>query len=138
MLDRVARDLAARLTRDFRAGLLTNDELEDGWPQSLNDRALIAIGTTLWRFYDDHHAHVLKRSDWTDAELDRYAAFLDTDLPYEWSEDRFDKFDWSAMIPFASAMPWVGSRRKRIKEARRLEGDPDAWPFIRAADVKVS
>jgi len=138
MIDRAARDVAAHLTRQFRDGLLTNDDLEDQWPDRSEDRALKAMASMLWRYYDDNRVHTLSNPNReTVAELTRYAAFLDTDLPYEWSEDRFDRIDWIGIadrLTLGRVRALANILRSR---ARRLEaeGDVAVWPFVRAADI---
>lgn len=138
MVDRAARDAAAHLTRLFRDGLLTNDHLEDRWPHGSEDRALKAIGSMLWRFYDDHRVHTLSNPHpETVAELTRYAAFLDTDLPYEWSLDRFDTFDWWGLANRVTLRMIPALCRKVESQQRAISGEGDAtvWPFTRARDV---
>jgi hypothetical protein len=138
VIDRQARATAAHLTRQFRDGLLTNDDLEDQWPHRSEDRALKALASMLWRYYDDNRVHTLSNPNReTVAELTRYAAFLDTDLPYEWSGDRFDRIDWIGIadrLTLGGVPAFANIVRSR---ARRLEaeGDVTVWPFNRAADV---
>lgn len=138
MIDRAARDAAAHLTRQFRDGLLTNDDLEDQWPRSSQDRALKAIASMLWRFYDDHRVHTLASPhSETVAELTRYAAFLDTDLPYEWSLDRFDTIDWRGLANRLTlgVIPALSKKVESQQQAISCEGDATVWPFTRAEDV---
>lgn len=138
MIDRAARDAAAHLTRQFRDGLLTNDELEDQWPYGSEDRAVRALASMLWRFYDDHRVHTLSNlHPETLAELNRYAAFLDTDLSYEWSEDRFDTIDWMGIADRLTGglIPALSKRVRSRFERTSSEGDVSVWPFTRAADV---
>lgn len=141
MIDRLARDAAAHLTRQFRDGLLTNDDLEDQWPYGSEDRALRAVASMLWRFYDDHRVHTLSNlHPDTVAELNRYAAFLDTDLCYEWSEDRFDTIDWKGIADRLTGglIPALSKRVRSRTERTSSEGDVSVWPFARAADIPPS
>ena len=138
MIDRDARTTAAHLTRQFREGLLTNDDLEDQWPHGSEDRALKAIASMLWRFYDDHRVHTLSNPHpETVAELTRYSAFLDTDLPYEWSEDRFDKINWIGIADRLTLGRVPALANILRSRARRLEaeGDVAVWPFVRESDI---
>ncbi|MFN3536995.1 MAG: hypothetical protein ACK4Y4_06070 [Brevundimonas sp.] len=138
MIDRAARDAAAHLVRQFRDGELTNDDLEDRWPCRSDDRALPALASMLWRFYDDHRTHTLdNHPPETAAELTRYAAFLDTDLPYEWSLDRFDTIDWLGLANRLTlgVIPALSRKVERQQQAISGEGDVTVWPFVRAADV---
>ena len=97
-----------------------------------------AMASMLWRFYDDHRVHTLaKPHPETVAELTRFAAFLDTDLPYEWSDDRFDKIDWMGIADRLTLGRVPALANILRSRARRLEaeGDVAVWPFIRVADV---
>ena len=92
----------------------------------------------LWRFYDDHRTHAIDDlHPETAAELTRYALFLDTDLPYEWSLDRFDTVDW---LGFANRLtlgviPALSKKVESRYQAISNEGDVTVWPFARAADM---
>ena len=138
MIDRAARDAAALLVRQFRDGKLTNDDLEDRWPYRTGDRALTALASMLWRFYDDHRTHTLDNlHPETVAELTRYAVFLDTDLPYEWSLDRFDTIDWLGLTNRLTlgVIPALSKKVESQHQAISGEGDVTVWPFARAEDV---
>ena len=71
------------------------------------------------------------------AELNRYAAFLDTDLSYEWSKDRFDTIDWMGIADRLTGglIPALSKRVRSRSERTSSEGDVSVWPFTRAADV---
>lgn len=138
MIDRAARDAAALLIRRFRDGSLTNDALEDQWPAKSDDRALTALASMVWRFYDDNRTHNLGNPHpETVVELTRYAAFLDTELPYEWSLDRFDTIDWRGLANCLTlgVIPALSNRVESQYQAILGEGDVAVWPFTRAADV---
>lgn len=95
----------------------------------------------LWRTYDDHRVHRLDKPprDLTE-ELSRYAAFLDSDLTYEWSEDRFDTIDWLAALNRMTfgLLPVVSDHLKRRDARRASEGNVLVWPFRREADLPDS
>lgn len=103
-----------------------------------NDRALAALESMLWRTYDDLRVHTLDNppQELTE-ELSRYAAFLDTDLTYEWSEDRFDRIDWLAALNRMTfgLLPIVSDRLKRRDARRASEGDVLVWPFRQETDL---
>ena len=96
------------------------------------------MASMLWRFYDDHRVHTLaKPHPESVAELTRYGAFLDTELPYEWSEDRSDTIDWIGIadrLTHGRVPAFVNVVRRRA-ERLEIEGDIAVWPFIRLADV---
>lgn len=136
MIDRSSRDLAAELTRDYRDGLLTYDELKCRWPFMSDDRALRAIGTMLWRYHDESDSPALKAPDLTD-DLSGYAAFLDSGLEYQWTQDRFDTVDWLAWANHLTfgLVPIVATAVARREARWEREGEPLAWPFARHDDT---
>lgn len=138
MIDRAARDTAAPLIRQFRDGALTNDDLDDQWPQKSQDDALAPLADMLWRYYDDHRVHKLidLHSD-VAADLSRYAAFLETDLPYEWPDKDFGAIDLLciARTSKGNELGVLTAQNKRRVDALMLSGDVAVWPFIRADDV---
>ena len=93
MIDRPARDKAAALVRDFRDGRIDNDRFVANFPARSDDRAIRAISTRLWYFYDDLHRHRLTgKSALTrkaTAVFDRCIAFLESDEKYTWPIDDF-------------------------------------------------
>ncbi len=95
----------------------------------------------LWRYYDDHRTHTLTGAHpETVAELSRYAAFLDCDLPYQWSEDRFDTIDWIGLadrLTFGLIAP-ISKRLERRNQKASIEGDAAVWPFVRATDLPMT
>ena len=144
MIDRQNRNLAATLVRKFRDGEITSDELETDWPSGSDDKALEALGSRIWAFYDDHYPRRMTGREAATPEerklLTRYAAFLDSPLPYEWSKSNFYGLGGCGCLVFVSlgllwpVDRWIKRRNAREEEELRLEGDLDVWPFIRAAD----
>lgn len=106
MIDRQKRDLAATLVRRFRDGEINSDELEADWPASSDDKALKAIESRVWAFYDDHYPRRMIGRDaaipYERELLTRYAAFLSSPLPYEWSKSNFYGLGGCGCLVFAS------------------------------------
>jgi len=144
MVDRQKRDLAASLVRKFRDGEITSDDFETDWPSRSDDKALEALESRIWAFYDDHYPRrMIGREAATPEEhelLTRYAAFLDSPLPYEWSKSNFYGLGGCGCLVFVSLgllWPvdwWIKRRNAREEAALRPEGDLNVWPFIRSAD----
>src|SRR5665213_2403008 len=149
MIDRGARARAADLIRYFRDGRLTNDELVEKWPSRSSDRVIEAMNNMLWNYYDDLKEHALTGKyallDDGRANLTRYAQFLDSDLPYEWPQVRFDRVGtpaWpfvviGAILTLGLVLPVYFWHRRRIGEFEadlRRTGEFDLWPFIRKCD----
>ena len=144
MIDRQKRDVAAKLVRQFRDGELTSDDLESDWPSQSEDKALQAVESRVWAFYDDHRPRRMIGGEAASPEerelLTRYAAFLDSPLPYEWSKSNFYGLGGCGVLVILSLgllWPvdwWIKQRNARTEARLRQEGDLDAWPFIRRAD----
>ncbi len=84
MVDVEARRRAAQLLRQFRAGSLTNDQLEDRFPTG-KDEAVGEVFRRVWYLYDDLHEHTFVPSPEAVALLERCADFLDSDAQeYGW------------------------------------------------------
>ena len=105
VIDRPSRDFAASLIRRFRDGALTNDQFQDEWPSNREDRALGALATMLWHFYDDRKEHTLtgRHALTLDGRefFDRCVLFAESDLPYEWPEEDFigiNGLGWRLMV----------------------------------------
>src|SRR5258708_2804900 len=59
MIDRHARDIAAKTLRDFMEGSISNEEYERKYPRSKDDPALWEIYIQVWFFYSDIKTHKL-------------------------------------------------------------------------------
>jgi hypothetical protein len=98
----------------------------------------------LWRFHDDHKEHALvgKKAldDYGRTELTRYAAFLDTDLPYRWSKENFIGIGGlGLLVPLSLGLlwpldRWIKARQRQADERLGAEGEVSAWPFIYTTD----
>jgi hypothetical protein len=146
MIDREKRDVAAKLVRQFRDGKITSDDLESEWPQKSEDKALEAVESRVWAFYDDHRPRRMigrqAASPEERDELTRYAAFLDTSLPYEWSKSNFYGIGGCGVLVVLSLgllWPvdwWIKKRNASTEAELRKQGDLDVWPFIRPGDYE--
>jgi hypothetical protein len=144
MIDRQKRDIAAKLVRQFRDGEITSDDLESDWPFRSEDKGLKAVESRVWAFYDDHRPRRMTGKQAASPEerelLTRYAAFLDSPLPYEWSKSNFYGLGGCGPLVFLTLgllwpVDWLIKHRNAREGAElRQEGDLDVWPFIRPAD----
>jgi hypothetical protein len=144
MIDRKNRDLAATLVRQLRDGAITSDDLETDWPIQSDDKALEAVASAVWGLYDDHRPRRMTGRHAASPEereaLTRFAAFLDSPLPYEWSKSNFYGLGGCGILVILSfgllwPVDWWIKRRNAHNEAElRQEGDFEFWPFIRRAD----
>jgi hypothetical protein len=143
MIDRANRSLASKLVRQFRDGEINSDDLESDWPRS-DDKALRAVESMVWAFYDDHYPRrMIGRNAATPDEheaLTRYAAFLDSDLPYEWPRPNFYRIGglgplkWITLGLLWPLDWWIRRRNSRLEAELRAVGDFDVWPFLRRED----
>ncbi|MDG2520582.1 hypothetical protein P7B02_03425 [Caulobacter segnis] len=102
----------------------------------------------IWGLYDDRREHALVGEDGVDAnrrsDLARYAAFLDTDLPYSWSRDNFVGIaGLGVLVPLSLGLlwpldHWIKARIRRADDRFAAEGEVAAWPFMNAADFMAS
>lgn len=69
------------------------------------------------------------------ALLSRYAAFLDTDLPYEWPESNFIRMSGlGALVPLSLGLlgpadRWIRKRNAKFDAMMDAHGDLSVWPF---------
>ena len=90
-MDRQARDTAAALLEAFVDHRITNDQLQDSWPES-EDPALREIDRAVWLTYDDLEEHLGPRDG--HELIKRCAAFLRSDEPYAWPQAPF----WRSLL----------------------------------------
>jgi hypothetical protein len=121
-VDRAKRDLAAKLVRDFVAGHITNDELEDQWPLGRGDPALNEIFQFVWSFYDDLTTHRFNGGPDAAHALEQCAAFLESDEPYVWPV----RNAVVRLILFVLALVTFGLVTQLVTRWTDL---PDYWPF---------
>ena len=130
MVDREGRRRAANLITAFIAGEITNDDIENGWPEKSTDKALEAIYLRLWSFYSDLRTHKILStvaSQQTES-FRRIIDFLESDLEYEWRD--LGLHSW--FNPWLLALK-IGALSHERKEKLRF-GDYEVWPFFRRID----
>lgn len=128
MIDGKSRKKAAEVARRFFAGQISNFEFENQYPAS-KDRAIWAIGSTFWCFYDDLREHKLKGkwaiNETTKKLMGRCIVFLHSSEEYKWPE-----------ISHPGARPVeYGKISKLLNRHKRQDrflasGDIQFWPFI--------
>jgi hypothetical protein len=137
LVDRPARQRAAGLIRRFAAGSLTNDELEDRYPESA-DRAVRAIKWRIWSFSDDLREHRLIGPDYPSPEqlvaLEQCALFLESERPYEWPRHPAGGHLPLPMLLFPPAWPVLLWAHLRFHRA----GERACWPFLRREDLEAA
>jgi hypothetical protein len=139
MIDRPKRDEAARLVLDFLDGRITSDDLESSWPGKTPDRAIEALSSMIWLFYDDHTPRRMVGRDAASADertlLTRYAAFLNSECEYDWPESDFMRLSGlGVLVPLslwllAPVDRLIKARNARIDDAMEAHGDLTLWPF---------
>ena len=137
MVDSSSRRLAAEMLRQFAAGRLTNDELEERWPRSL-DPAIAVVREAAWFLYSDLREYRLTGPDRLPGlvrkQVVRWVLFLHTDLPYEWPvpspAQNLARQLVGLLTLGVSARLWAGRLSAR--------GEVDLWPFIRRADFQAA
>jgi hypothetical protein len=129
VVDRHAREVAAKLLRQFTDGLISNREYERSFPKSKTDPALWAIYVNTWFCYSDTSEHTLTNkyavNDEQRAILERCVLFLGTDLEFQWPPPKFRL--WYGILRLLG----FGRTLKRREEQEMSIGEVDAWPFLR-------
>jgi hypothetical protein len=129
-ISRLERNRAAELVRRWRAGQVSNYELEDQWPKAREDYSLEAIGAQLWLLYDDNAEEFLDELGLSNAQremLERVAMFLNSDCEYLWPQFSIQKGDLSF---FQRLLPGANRRIEEQFEEFKKSGRPECWPFI--------
>src|SRR5262245_56630937 len=88
MIDTVARNELADAIRALAAGLITNDEFEDRFPESLDPAVRAVFLGGAWGLYSDLSEYKLRGCyrlpDLARPEIARWVLFLKTKRPYAW------------------------------------------------------
>jgi hypothetical protein len=130
------RSFAGELIVKYLSLEITSDELNDDFPDDERDPALEAIWSNLWRYYSDtSHKAEGKHELSPEAKdlFERCAAFLRTDLDYEWPPTEWISFKYS-LWRFLG----LGKQIERVMKEFESHGDFEVWPFIRREDyIKV-
>lgn len=148
MIDPLARKQARRALEQFLSGATTNRTYIQQYPYlgrywlRHRDRALVALYTMTWNFYDDFEEHRLEGSFALPDEGRQLAArcllFLATTLEYEWRIKDFMRIDWRTRIPFLRRRPAPAHATRLERTLREPAGDATLWPFYRASDYEAA
>jgi hypothetical protein len=134
MIDREARDKAARLLDRFIRCEITNFQYADNFPRTSQDRVLEAMFWWTWGLYSDVKEHKLEGRHRLDPRtmesLNRCLLFLRSDLEYEWPDN-----PWTTLSGMFLSLLTLGFLARRWQE-REFErrGEIDMWPFLRQDD----
>jgi len=136
MVDRGARLQAAAAIKGIVGQQISWDKYEEtmllGY-SAPDDRALRAAYTYLWFCYSDFGETVL--ADTLTAEgkaaVDRWYAFLLSDLEYPWPE--------SELMSFLGLLRWLPPVKRCLERraaAFKAAGDVNTWPFVSIEDYQ--
>jgi len=133
MVDREDRHKACRLIEGLAKAEITNDDFDDDFPRRSRDRALEPIFANIWFHYSDTHTHKLTGEHALSSEASqifaRCAAFLRSDLEYEWPD-----YNWIALKRIVLRLFGQGARIERQFEQFKAAGDFEVWPFLSRSD----
>lgn len=146
-IDRAARDVAAEKLGRYYHGEITNFDLEESEPAT-RDRAVVEAYRYVWLLYDDVHesrlASAVRHDPAVRPVVDRWIAFLKTDLPYAYPHGHEGVlapalFSRGTIVASFGVAALTNRVRLRLFEQKRSEmaavGDPSVWPFLAAADM---
>lgn len=150
MVNREARDRAARALRRFLDRETTNEEFDSEyahigpiWSRG-KDRAIAAIYGFAWNLYDDFEEHKLEGAYELDNPVcemaERCVLFLRSGLSYEWKKTSFIGIDWRRILSgFLPLIRWEEDPKKRFERfLNESAGDASVWPFYRREDYEVT
>ena len=133
MIDRPARDQLSRNLRLLVSGKISNDQFEDGIPET-SDAAIVAFAGMAWLLYSDMYKLVGRSAIEPNArrEVLRWVLFLDSDYHYCWP-----KMYLPGLHPLRRVRPalmkwlsWPNVISPEHAAAFLTAGDRLAWPFI--------
>ncbi len=141
MVDRGARDELARAIRRLVAGLITNDQFEDGLSVCVyrsRDLGVQSVGHAARQLYDGLHEHRLEGRYAIGKAGRRWVArwilFLKSDLVYEWP----NLVGWRAFILAFPKLLTLGATGRIVRWWHARHGHEAAWPFIRTTDLHAA
>jgi hypothetical protein len=137
-IDIEARRKAAGIYRHFAAGLLTNDQMEDSLPKSLEKDLHDIFFSGIWPLYDDLHEHKLTGRHRLTAEgrdhVSRIILFLHSSLPYRWPSSTGSR----AFVEMLVALLTLGLYRPFRHRIRASGGDESVWPFFTRTEYEAA
>lgn len=135
-IDFTARRKAAEIYRHFAAGLLTNDQVEDSLPRSLESGLHDVFFAGIWPLYDDLHEHKLTGCHRLTAEgrdhVARIILFLHSSLPYRWPTSTGCR----VVVDVLVALLTLGLFRPAHHRLRASGGEESVWPFFTRAEYE--
>ena len=134
MVDRKARDNAARVLRQLLDGTATNDDYERRFPTNKQDPSLWAVYIQSWFSYSDRREHTLTGKYALNDEgrklFERCILFLKTDQEFEWPPPKIGlRYALMRLVGLGSLL------ERRDKEEMSI-GDVEVWPFLKKADYE--
>lgn len=136
MVNYPERQKACELIGRLANAEITNDEFDESYPRRSPDSALEPIFANIWLYYSDNHTHRLVGKHALNADARalfcRCAAFLRSDLEYEWPE-----YAWIDPKRIVLRMLGQGKKIERRFEDFKAAGDFDVWPFLRHSDWQL-
>lgn len=131
MIDRASRNRLAKALRQYVAGVLSNDDLDDvevDW----RDSGAVAVKGRAWNLYDDTYQHRARGRHYLSKpardEIGRWVLFLRSDCEYTWPDYNFAQVvNWPMNI--LTFGRWERRKQKRF-ELFAEAGDFAVWPFL--------
>ncbi|MDH2355663.1 hypothetical protein QCM80_34075 [Bradyrhizobium sp. SSUT112] len=142
MIDRAARDRLSRSLRLLISGNISNDQFEDGTPETDEDAAITAIADMAWLLYSDMKEHRLVGRHGIEPsarrEVLRWILFLDSEFEYRWR-----RMSLPGLSPLRRSRPaltrwlnWPNAISPERAAAFLAAGDHNAWPFMSRSEYK--
>lgn len=136
MISQPDRQKACELIEKLANREITNDEFDDCYPRRSTDRALEPIFANIWFSYSDLHTHRLAGKYALNADarelFSRCAAFLRSDLEYEWPE-----YTWIDLKRILLRLLGQDHKIEQSFERFKAAGDFEFWPFLRRSDWEL-
>jgi hypothetical protein len=142
MIDRAARDQLSRNLKLLIAGQISNDQFENGTPESDQDAAIMAFAGMAWLLYSDMKEHRLAGrhsiGPGERREVLRWILFLDSDFEYRWP-----MMHLPGLSPLRRVRPaltrwlnWPNAISPKQATGFLAAGDHNAWPFVSRSEYK--
>ena len=141
MIDRAARDQLSRNLRLLVSGRISNDQFEDGIPET-GDAAIAACADMAWLLYSDMKEHrLVGRNSIAPSdrrEVLRWILYLDSDFEYRWPT-----MGSPGLQPLGRVRPaltrwlhWPNAISPKRAADFLASGDHYAWPFVSRSEYK--
>jgi hypothetical protein len=140
-VDSAARDELGRAIRRLVAGLITNDQFDDGLSAGVyrsRDRGVRSVHAAARSLFDDLHEQRLEGRYAIGKAGRRHVAhwilFLKSGLAYEWP----NVVGWRAFLLVIPNMLTVGAIGRLVRWWHDRRGHAAVWPFIRIGDLHAA